>query len=211
MVASAGGAQPGGGPKLLAIIFDDELDRDLADQIRGVLSSLGLETQRWRPSSSLPVGAHAVVTSPSRVVAVGQTVSKSPQRPRVIAAALSVDERTARELLSAGVAGVVACESGQPVAAALAIVAAATGHCAVLPLGLAKGIASQLDQPRRPLTDDEQRLLGLASIQSIEAAGRAIGLSRRQAQRRYQLLCPRPRACESATCDGGSRTMGACR
>ena len=174
---------------MLNIVFDQAVDPGIAAPVIRALATLNIPVDQWEYGQAVPLGTHAVVTSAKAAAAAHAATEPCGIPPAVVVAATpGIDAEETRNLLANGVVAIVESDPARPAPAAVAILAAAAGAVAVLPVHHAEALARTLGAPPRQLTQAEQELLAVAATRSIEAAGRAVGLSRRQAQRRYKQL-----------------------
>lgn len=174
---------------VLSILIDSTIQPLLAADLPTIMQRSEVRVEYWKGASVSPVvGIDAVVAGAERLEVAMHLYGGGVRRPNLVAATAETTVTATRELLRSGVDSVLNVSCSNPMEQALAIMAAATGYC-VLPAGHGPELAHRLSEPPRSLTASEEQLLGLATSMTIEAAGAEIGLSRRQAQRRFKALC----------------------
>lgn len=158
----------------LRVLFDAVLDPAEVDPLRQILDAWGIEVEAWDETwTSLSGSADALVTEADRLQVVRTVFDETTRTPNLVVLTSNLSVHELRALVCEGIAGVITAPARRPLAQAQAIVAASTGNL-VVPLRHAAALGECMDEPPRPLTDDEHALLALAATQSIEAAGRAL-------------------------------------
>ena len=173
---------------LLRVLLDGQLDQANAEPLRRGLTEMGIDVETWdEKHSGFQSSGDALVTDAGRLPVVRRMFADVSRLPSIVVLAERPGVDEIRHLLREGVIAVVDV-TGRPVVQAQAVVAAATGYL-VVPACHSLSLVTQLDEPPRSLDRDEQQILSLAATRSIEAAGKEMGFSRRQAQRRFRTLC----------------------
>ncbi len=168
------------------LLVDETGNCALPDGVARALLASDLETIGWdgarlRASNN----AEAIITTPARIAEVRQNISSVAElRIAVLVDCPTVDET--RSAIREGAHGVIDV-SKAPRTQVLAAVAVA-GGLGVHPAGHSLEIATRLGSPPRILTSEEVELLRVSATRSNEAAGKALGYSRRQTQRRLRTI-----------------------
>ncbi|GEM_PF-2070560 len=173
---------------MLRVLVDVALASQVSVELKEAIVELGAGVDSWDEESGDLYGVpDALITCASRVETVVESYAHTPRLPQIVAVASIPSAAVARRVLLQGAAGLVD-EAAHPKAIALAVLSAACGWT-VVPGSHGASMAQRLAEPPRELEPDERSLLELVARHTVEQAGREMGLSRRQAQRRFQALC----------------------
>ncbi len=170
---------------MLTVAVDSE-SSSIGHELRGHLDHMEVKLTRWPVTSRSHLGHDLVITDVAHVGRVIESLRGLHRPPGVAVVDVDLDEERARQCLRKGALGVIDLERTGPAEAAAAVVAVAAGF-AVIPAAHAQPISSRLERPPE-LSSFELEFLRAARSQSIESASDAVGLSRRQGQRRFKTL-----------------------
>lgn len=180
---------------MLSILIDEELSAEILDPVDGCLREVagalsGISIGTLGADESVPFGTtDGVICGSRRAVPVSERFSDALHRPKIIVLVAGVSLTRTRSLLRQRVDGIIDIEASPAMANALAILAVAAGRTHVIPEPHGIEMAERLSEPPRELSSEECEFLGLAATRSVESAGQLLGLSRRQAQRRFESIC----------------------
>ena len=176
---------------MLTIAVGANAGEHLADQLMDKLREDGIEVLQLGDSEwPSMVGIDTLVTTPVELDATCAHLARAGRSPRVVVVIGRATASSTRALLARGAHAIVNESDNDTLAQQYAILAAAAGYC-VIPGGHGIDLATRLEAPPHELEQRDRQLLALAAGMSITEAGRQLGLSRRQAQRRFGAACDR--------------------
>lgn len=171
---------------MLRVVFDPEYPNPERRELQAALVELGVKTEDRSSDLHLDTFGDAIVAPAERVEQLLDASTHTGAGARIVASVADPSEATIRAAVRAGAQAVI--DAAQPPSLqARAVVSAALGHF-VLPGSAGRALTTRLDPPPAELSADDLELFRACATQSIESAGRALNLSRRQAQRRYRRL-----------------------
>lgn len=158
------------------------LDKHIADN--------SVETAVWHLDETHPlVGVNAVATSPHSLEEVLSRRSGA-WHPRVVCLVRNPSDSQCRRLILAGAHAVLDLDQLHSDSVLWVVGAAALGF-GLVPRGRLHTLVSQLDERPTHLSDEDFEMLRALTRMTIVDAGRKLGYSRRQIQRRYKEMCTR--------------------